>query len=613
MKITTDFSQLTSAVAEIRLRFGAQVFSGIDDLEVTQSDKASFSLEGGVAKITAPSLSEMYCALGRLLSMEKDAGQVRVELNKHMQNLGVMLDCARNGVADVEGVKKLIVAMALMGYNYLELYVEDCFEVIDEPYFGYMRGRYTQAELKELNAYAKGFGIQLVPCIQTLAHLARIFQHWIAYTGEIQDKGDVLLVGAERTYTLIENMVKTCRECFDSEVINIGMDEAFELGKGKYFQQHGYVPAREIMRQHLSRVAEICAKYGFKPSLWADMFYEDLEKGETSGIPQDFQLIFWEYMCEDPTYYQKKFADLKKSGLSYSFAGGAHKWYGFTPLNEYSARILDLQYAEAKQGGVNDFLLTLWGDDGAECPYFSVLPSLAYLAEKNLDGADGFADGLLKTLTGYSYQEWLTLDLPNRLYDGEKALLCNPSKYLFYVDPFLGIEELSFAPDYAGRYQAISERLKPLSKRSLDFSYLFKTAYLLSRYLEIKSTLTIDIDLAYKCGDKKALKKLANVIIPTAEKRLKAFVDSYTKQWAKECRPFGFEVEEYRLYGAMGRLSSVKKKLKAYLAGKMDKIAELEEVKLSKPVDLSDEKNGCKLYNGVNVTVTYSAMGWLGS
>ena len=63
MKITTDFSQLTSAVAEIRLRFGAQVFSEIDDLEVTQSDKASFSLEGGVAKITAPSLSEMYCAL----------------------------------------------------------------------------------------------------------------------------------------------------------------------------------------------------------------------------------------------------------------------------------------------------------------------------------------------------------------------------------------------------------------------------------------------------------------------------------------------------------------------------------------------------------------------
>ena len=58
----------------------------------------------------------------------------------------------------------------------------------------------------------------------------------------------MLLVGEERTYTLIENMVKTCRECFDADTINIGMDEAFELGKGKYFQKHGYVPAREIMR-----------------------------------------------------------------------------------------------------------------------------------------------------------------------------------------------------------------------------------------------------------------------------------------------------------------------------------------------------------------------------
>lgn len=606
MKITTDYPQIEIAAKEITLRYGEGVFNGIDALHVAHADKTALTYQNGVAKVQARSLSEAYCALGRLLSEAKAGGQVCVEINKKMEKLGVMLDCARNAVANVEGLKKLIISLALMGYTYLELYVEDCFEVLDEPYFGYMRGRFTQAELKELNAYAKAFGIQLIPCIQTLAHLARIFQHWIVYTGEIQDKGDVLLVGEERTYTLIENMVKTCRECFDSDTINIGMDEAFELGKGKYFQKHGYVPAREIMRQHLARVSDICKKYNFKPSLWADMFYEDLEKGMTKDIPEEFTLIFWEYMCEDKTYYQKKFADLQRSGLSYSFAGGAHKWYGFTPLNAYSARILDLQYAEAQQGGVNNFMLTLWGDDGAECPYYAVLPTIAYLAEKNLENASGFADGLLKILTGYSYEEWLALDLPNRLYDGEKALLCNPAKYLFYVDPLLGIEELSFAPDYGVRYQAISQRLKTLANRRSQFSYLFKTAYRLSEYLEIKSTLTVDIDNAYKNGDKKALTGLANVKIPLAEKRLRAFISSFTAQWHTDSKPFGFEVEEFRLYGALGRLSSVRKKLKTYLDGKMDRIAELEEVKLSKPVSAMDEANGCKLYSGVSVTITYA-------
>ena len=69
-------------------------------------------------------------------------------------------------------------------------------------------------------------------------------------------------------------------------------------------------------------------------------------------------------------------------------------------------------------GGVNDFMLTVWSDDGAECLYYSVLPTIARLAEKNLQGANG----LLKKLTDYSYNEWMALDMPNKLYNGDKAL-----------------------------------------------------------------------------------------------------------------------------------------------------------------------------------------------
>ena len=120
--------------------------------------------------------------------------------------------------------------------------------------------------------------------------------------------------------------------------------------------------------------------------------------------------------------------------------------------------------------------------------------------------------------------------------------------------------------------------------------------------------MTLDIDCAYKRGDKAALAELANEKIPLAEKHLRAFVLAFTAQWHTDSKPFGFEVQEYRLYGAIGRLASVRKKLKAYVDGKIDKIAELEEVKLSKPVEPTDENNGCKVYNGVNVTITYSAM-----
>ena len=165
---------------------------------------------------------------------------------------------------------------------------------------------------------------------------------------------------------------------------------------------------------------------------------------------------------------------------------------------------------------------------------------------------------------------------------------------------------MSFAPDYGERYQAISKRLKTLANRRSQFSYLYKTAYRLSEYLEIKSTLTVDIDNAYKNGDRKALEQLVNTTIPSAEKRLRAFITSFTKQWHTDSKPFGFEVQEFRLYGGLARLVSVRKKLKAYLDGKINKILELEEVKLSRPVVATDEANGCKLYCGVSVTITYA-------
>ena len=46
------------------------------------------------------------------------------------------------------------------------LYKEDTYEVNEEPYFGYMRGRYSKAEMKQIDAFARSIGITVVPCIQ---------------------------------------------------------------------------------------------------------------------------------------------------------------------------------------------------------------------------------------------------------------------------------------------------------------------------------------------------------------------------------------------------------------------------------------------------------------
>ena len=73
--------------------------------------------------------------------------------------LGIMLDCSRNGVLTVASVKHYMDILSKLGYNCLMLYTEDTYEVDNQPFFGYLRGRYSQEELKELDSYAAGKGI----------------------------------------------------------------------------------------------------------------------------------------------------------------------------------------------------------------------------------------------------------------------------------------------------------------------------------------------------------------------------------------------------------------------------------------------------------------------
>ena len=127
-------------------------------------------------------------------------------MEKVFNTMGVMVDCSRNAVYTVDALKRFIILLEKMGFNMLMLYTEDTFEIPEEPYFGYFRGRYTQAEIKEIDAFAKEHGVELVPAIQTLAHLARLKYHR-KYEGMF-DCNDILNLADERTYDLIDKMFK---------------------------------------------------------------------------------------------------------------------------------------------------------------------------------------------------------------------------------------------------------------------------------------------------------------------------------------------------------------------------------------------------------------------
>lgn len=116
-------------------------------------------------------------------------------------SVGVMIDCSRNAVMKVSRIKEFAFILKNMGYGNIGLYMEDKYEIAEEPYFGHLRGRYTKTEIKEINEYVNSIGMKFIPYIQTLAHLKTIFQ-WEKFQS-VKDINDILLVGEEKTYDLI--------------------------------------------------------------------------------------------------------------------------------------------------------------------------------------------------------------------------------------------------------------------------------------------------------------------------------------------------------------------------------------------------------------------------
>ena len=207
---------------------------------------------------------------------------------KKTKTLGVMLDVSRNAVMNMDNLKRFLSVLAKMGYNCLFLYAEDTYEIEGEPYFGYMRGRYTAEEMREMDAFATEIGIEVIPCIQTLAHLTPI-SRWQQYP---MDTDDILMVDDEGTYELIDHMFTSLSKCFKTKRIHVGMDEAHMLGSGKHLDKYGYETVDRLMKRHLEKVSEIAEKHGYEIMVWSDMYFRPWSDGEyyieKAKVPEEY-------------------------------------------------------------------------------------------------------------------------------------------------------------------------------------------------------------------------------------------------------------------------------------------------------------------------------------
>ena len=493
------------------------------------------------------------------------------------KQLGLMLDCSRNAVPKPETVKRLICMLVAAGYNYLELYTEDTYELPDEPYFGYKRGRFSEKELREIVSFADIFGFEMVPCMQALAHLKNL-ANWFVYYDHM-DIDDILLVNDERTYNLIRKSLRFWKDIFHSKRINIGTDEAFHLGRGKYVDRYGYQSKHEIYLQHLKKVFQICREEGLEPEFWADAFYEtECSVKEVQEIFDGTQTpIYWEYSGLEKEPHANKMKKLKEYAGKVIYAGAVWKCHGYAPDNTYSEKVMDVAFEAAWENDVEDILMTAWGDNGSECSVFALIPAIWYAGGKLYPCQMNWNE-LIRCVTGYTHDEWKINDRLNYVMP-KVSKQSNAAKYLLHNDFIIGLLDYNI-PDHAGEvYRELYPCLQYLARRNTPYAYIFKTYATLCKVLIQKATFSRRLYQAYQENNRGAIIEMIDELADI-KKDLQKFYNRFRELWMTENKGFGFEVMDVRIGGLIARIDTVSIMLRDYLSGRIEKIHELEEERL---------------------------------
>jgi hexosaminidase len=594
--LTGDIQSIEAGIQELSRDLGIELSDQGIPIEVKQKQgDLEVSLEKGQGTIRYDKPIHFFRAIGLWVEDKQTYDTFHKVEKPQFESNGIMVDASRNAVLTVDAVKLLLRKMALMGLNVAMLYTEDTYTIDSLPYFGYMRGRYSTEELKACDDYAFQFGIEMIPCIQTLAHLSEALK-W-NYAAPIRDTEDILLAGSSETYEFIEKMLSAASKPFRSKKIHIGMDEAHQLGLGKYLEKNGYQHRFDIMNAHLQRVSELSESLGLEPMIWSDMYfrlgsqtgnYYDLEseipQEVMDRVPKNVDLVYWDYYKDDESFYSEFIRKHQAFGSDPIFAGGVWTWNGIAPNYGKTIVTTEAALSACKKEGIRHVFATMWGDNGAETSIITALPGMQLFAEH------GYAvkvdrlrlEKRYTTCVSGSFEDFLALnefdETPGVSENNMKE--SNPSKYLLWQDVLIGLYDNNIQGlPMNQHYAKLNKRMVEAKKRNPKWQEMFGFYEKLALVLSQKSEMGIHIKQAYDEGNRTKLVDLIGML-----EQLQTDIDDLRKKhrrlWLSTNKPFGWEVLDIRYGGVLVRLETTVQRIQDYVDGHIQTIEELDAERL---------------------------------
>jgi hypothetical protein len=282
-----------------------------------------------------------------------------------MRYRGLDDDLSRGPFPTLEFQKKQIRTIAAYKVNLYSPYFEHTMQYTGHPLMAPPGGSLTQAEARELVAYAAKYHITIIPEQEAFGHLHYLL-NWEKYSSIAETPhGQVLAPHQPEAVKLTHDMFVELAQIYPGPFLHLGADETQELGKG---QTKAEVDSRGLGAVYLDFMAKIVADLqplNRKLLFWGDIAYH--EPALLKAMPDSFKkatiAVAWEYNPQ-PRGFDRFIKPFTDANFETWVAPGVNNWSRVYP--NYNNALSNIQNftADGQRLGATGQLNTVWNDDG---------------------------------------------------------------------------------------------------------------------------------------------------------------------------------------------------------------------------------------------------------
>ena len=245
-----------------------------------------------------------------------------------------MLDVSRDKVPTLDTLLKLVDMLADWKINHVELYTEHTFAYLKHEAVWKDASPMTGEDILLLDKYCRERFIELTPNQNSFGHMHRwLINPEYKHLAESPDGFDTpwgtrfegpfsLCPLDPGSLELLSGLYDELLPHFTSGLLNVGLDETFDLGQGRSREECERRGAGRVYLDFLLKIYDQITRHGHKMLFWGDIILHHPEL--IAELPKDVVVLEWGYEADHP--FKEHWGKFAATGLDFWVCPGTSSW-----------------------------------------------------------------------------------------------------------------------------------------------------------------------------------------------------------------------------------------------------------------------------------------------